>query len=177
MSSATEEFSYDPELTEWSFQRPVTPPIRTGASLQLSPPPSPRERTIGCAVCISNDRFHSAISSINPSAPGTMRCSSHTLRCASCADSVESDTQLLCSSCELSPRGVEVLAILDGTSSTLSWSSNRMCVYNFFPLQTAQRMMCGCVSCIAFTNTFFHLRAMEEGLASSPTTETTGFRP
>ena len=167
MSSAT----YDPERAEWVEEqrpaRPSTPPIKRSVSVQ-------EPRPVGCAVCISIDRFHSAISNIHPSVPGTMRCSFHTLRCACCTDSVDSDTQLFCASCELTENATQALAVLEGTSSLLSWASNRLCIRDFFPNTSST---CGCVTCIRVTHNFFTMRAMEEGLASSPTREIVGFRP
>jgi hypothetical protein len=114
---------------------------------------------MSCAICLVKDKHHDMFSDVKRCVSGTMRCEEHTMQCANCCQSVDSDAQLICSSCFQTGHGTIFNEIL------FSSPTQKPCLFATFKDNVS--LACGCAKCMSETAEFYSIRAIEEGYASS----------
>ncbi len=114
---------------------------------------------MSCAICLVKDKHHDMFSDVKRCVSGTMRCEEHTMQCANCCQTVDSDAQLICSSCFQTGHGTMFNEIL------FSSPKKKPCLFATFKDNVS--LACGCAKCMSETAEFYSIRAIEEGYASS----------
>lgn len=117
------------------------------------------EYKMSCAICLVKDKHHDMFSDVKRCVRGTMRCKEHAGQCANCQQNVDSDAQLICSSCTQAGQGGIFNEIL------LKAPKVRPCLFSIFTHN--HTLACGCPKCMHETAQFYAIRAIEEGYSSS----------
>lgn len=128
-----------------------------------------------CAVCIVHDAHQDGPSAVSRAIPGTIRCETHQMRCATCRGYVQEDSHLCCHSCwafdrlkRLVHEGTVEALLIEGrviNSAQHHWVEGRICRYHQTPLTQSQQSACNCLRCKRMLAAAVEARALEEGQA------------
>jgi hypothetical protein len=115
-----------------------------------------------CAVCIVHDAHQDRPSAVSRATPGTIRCETHTMRCATCRGYVQEDSHICCHNCWVLDRLKRLVEA--GTVEALL-IEGRICRYHNPPLSQTQQQACNCLRCKKMLMAAVEARAVEEGQA------------
>lgn len=124
-------------------------------------PQSNHAEPLPCAVCIVHDAHHDITSAVNRALPGTIRCKSHKMRCATCRGYVSEDSHICCHNCWVLDRLKQLVET--GTVEALL-TEGRICRYHQTPLSFHQKA-CNCLRCKRMLAAAVEACALEEGQA------------